>query len=111
MGQQNIFEHAIIGGLLTKLNQMCEKNLTLPFPQRQFDQIEATAIESIHQAMEIGKSAGLEYIYAGNMSGNADTYCPNCDFPLILRDRILLQENRIQNSACPSCGQKIAGVW
>ena len=30
MGQQNIFEHAIIGGLLTKLNQMCEKNLTLP---------------------------------------------------------------------------------
>jgi len=31
VGQQNIFEHAIIGGLLTKLNQMCEKNLTLPF--------------------------------------------------------------------------------
>lgn len=31
MGQQNIFEHAIIGGLLTKLNQMCEKNLTLPY--------------------------------------------------------------------------------
>jgi hypothetical protein len=30
VGQQNIFEHAIIGGLLTKLNQMCEKNLTLP---------------------------------------------------------------------------------
>lgn len=81
------------------------------FPQRQFDQIEATAIESIHQAMEIGKSAGLKYIYAGNMSGSADTHCPNCDTTLIIRDRILLQENRIQNGACPSCGQKIAGIW
>lgn len=36
MGQQNIFEHAIIGGLLTKLNQMCEKNLTLPIDNRTY---------------------------------------------------------------------------
>ena len=81
------------------------------FPQVQFDAIPATSLSSIHRAIEIGQAEGLKFIYGGNIDGFADSYCPSCGESLILRNRILLQENRIKDGRCYSCGTKIAGVW
>lgn len=81
------------------------------FPQAQFNQIPATSVPSVHKVITIGQEAGLHYVYAGNMAGGADTFCPNCGEPLILRDHILLQRNHIHAGSCPKCKTKIAGVW
>jgi len=97
--------------IVGQLGEETPWHLSRYFPQPQFSQIEATPIESVHHAMAIGKAAGLKFIYAGNMSGGADTPCPSCGTTLILRDRIFLQENRMINGNCPECGNKIAGVW
>ncbi len=86
-------------------------HLSRYFPQAQFDQIPATSVSSVHHAMEIAREVGLHYVYAGNMMGGADTYCPGCGETLILRDRILLQQNRVHDGTCPTCKTKIAGIW
>lgn len=86
-------------------------HLSRYFPQPQFDQIPATSISSVLSAMEIAKEAGLQHVYAGNMAGSADTYCPGCGETLIMRDRIILQKNRLEDGTCPSCKTKLAGVW
>lgn len=97
--------------IVEQLGEETPWHLSRYFPQPQFSQIEATPIKTVHHAMAIGKAAGLKYIYAGNMSGGADTYCPSCEAALVLRDRIFLQENHLVNSSCPHCGNKIAGIW
>jgi len=97
--------------IVEQLGEETPWHLSRYFPQPQFSQIEATPIKTVHHAMAIGKAAGLKYIYAGNMSGGADTYCPSCEAALVLRDRIFLQENHLVNSSCLHCGNKIAGIW
>lgn len=97
--------------IVEQLGEETPWHLSRYFPQPQFLQIEATPIKTVHHAMAIGKAAGLKYIYAGNMSGGADTYCPSCEAVLVLRDRIFLQGNHLVNGKCPHCESKIAGVW
>ncbi len=97
--------------IVEQLGEETPWHLSRYFPQAQFSQIEATPIKTVHHAMAIGKAAGLKYIYAGNMSGGADTYCPSCEAVLVLRDRIFLQGNHLVNGKCPHCESKIAGVW
>jgi pyruvate formate lyase activating enzyme len=75
-----------------------------------------TNVEDLLRAAEIGQSAGLRYIYAGNLPGMVgpweDTVCPNCNETLIRRygyhieDYCLTPEGR-----CPKCTTEIPGRW
>ena len=46
-----------------------------------------TTAEQLVRACEIGRAAGLRYIYAGNLPGRVgrweNTYCPTCDELLV----------------------------
>ncbi len=72
---------------------------------------EATPIERLHKARDIGRRNGLSYVYLGNVMENADTYCPRCGEPVLERTGRATTRNNIQNGACASCGTLIAGVW
>jgi pyruvate formate lyase activating enzyme len=77
---------------------------------------ERTSAEVLQQAAEIGQEAGLRYTYAGNLPGRVgsleNTYCPKCTQLLVERSGYSVTSNRItEESTCPNCGQKIAGVW
>ena len=71
----------------------------------------ATPVETLERAYEIGKEAGLEYIYLGNLPGvkGESTYCPKCGKTLIERIGYRVVSNRISRGCCPSCGARIAG--
>ena len=67
-------------------------------------------------AVEIGKSSGLRYVYAGNLPGKAgkweNTYCPKCDELLIERRGFrVLSYKLTPQGCCPSCAQAIRGRW
>jgi len=49
--------------------------------------IPPTSEEIIFEACDIGKNAGLKYVYAGNLPGDEreNTYCPACGEPAIRR--------------------------
>ena len=74
-----------------------------------------TPVSTLLRASEIGKSAGLHYVYAGNIPGRVgdreNTYCPACHSLLIERYGFHVLQNNLNNGACPHCHTPIPGVW
>lgn len=65
------------------------------------------------QAMEIGYEEGLRFVYAGNIpgAGGEATACPACKTKIIERFGFHIDDNFLAEGSCPSCGEKIEGVW
>jgi len=79
----------------------------------QWSDVPSTPLATLARALEAGRSAGLKYVYAGNVPGddNEDTRCPACSSTLIRRVGFTIRENRLSGGACGDCGQEIAGLW
>jgi len=68
------------------------------------------------RAAEIGREAGLRYVYAGNLPGQVgdyeDTFCVECSHRLIRRSGYVIKEYHITGEGtCPKCNTKIPGLW
>jgi pyruvate formate lyase activating enzyme len=65
----------------------------------------------MQRAEEIGKAAGLRYVYLGNVPGSQSesTFCYECGRVLIERMGYRIAANHIRDSKCPDCGAQIAG--
>lgn len=75
-----------------------------------------TDSKTLIRAAEIGREAGLRYVYAGNLPGNVGeyetTHCPQCNCQLVKRSGYIIQQYEITGAGeCPKCGEKIAGLW
>ncbi len=72
-----------------------------------------TPPETIAAAREIGRQAGLRFVYSGNLWGDEgeSTRCPACGEMLIERVGFAVRQNRLRGGRCPDCGEVIAGVW
>ena len=74
-----------------------------------------TTVATLLRAAEIGKTAGLRYVYAGNLPGcvgtHENTYCHACDTMLIERRGYTILKNTLEDGACPTCHAAIPGVW
>jgi pyruvate formate lyase activating enzyme len=81
------------------------------YPQYKFQEPGPTPLGSLEAAYEIGKSAGLHYVYLGNVPGakSESTFCYNCGRMLIERLGYRIARNEVKDSKCPDCGTKIAG--
>jgi pyruvate formate lyase activating enzyme len=82
------------------------------YPQYKYTNSPPTPLESMQRAEEIGKAAGLHYVYLGNVPGtdSKNTRCWHCGRLLIERDGYRIAANHIKDSKCPQCGTKIAGI-
>ena len=71
-----------------------------------------TPVSTLRRAVEIGRSAGLKYVYEGNVPGEGEnTFCPRCKNVLIKRTGYRVLDNRVKGGKCPSCGEDIGGIW
>jgi len=75
-----------------------------------------TTAEDLLRAAEIGKNAGLRYVYAGNLPGGVsdleNTRCHNCGRLLVERYGYLIRGYHITaKGACPGCGIAVPGRW
>ncbi len=81
-------------------------------PDYKFTGHETTAEESLKKAMDIGRKAGLKYIYAGNVTGwGNDTDCANCGKLLIKREVFDILEYNVKDGKCAFCSADLAGVF
>jgi len=72
-----------------------------------------TSQRALARAYEIGKQAGLHYVYVGNVmdADRESTYCPECGEKLIQRRWYSVKELWRKRGVCPQCDHAIAGVW
>lgn len=75
-----------------------------------------TDAKTLLRAAEIGKAAGLKFVYAGNLPGQVgpyeNTWCPKCNALLIERFGYVILDYRLTDDGhCPDCGEPIPGVW
>jgi pyruvate formate lyase activating enzyme len=75
-----------------------------------------TSVETLLRAAEIGRKAGLRYVYAGNLPGRVgdleNTYCSQCRALLIERYGYFISGYHLTaEGACPKCGTRIPGRW
>ena len=82
-------------------------------PMYKLKHLPPTPASKLKKAREIAFSAGLKYVYIGNLPGNEgeDTYCPNCKEKIINRRGFYITEKHITGNKCVHCGETIAGVW
>jgi pyruvate formate lyase activating enzyme len=71
-----------------------------------------TPHETLQRAYDIGREAGLRYVYIGNVPGTKgeSTFCYGCGEVLIDRVGYTIRANIVKDSRCPKCGARIAGV-
>ncbi len=80
-------------------------------PAHKMQDREATSVQTLEQAYELGKKNGLQYIYLGNvpMHNTQSTYCPGCGATVIERKGFSLGSSNLQQGKCLSCQTPIAG--
>lgn len=77
---------------------------------------DSTSVRDLLRACEIGRAAGLHFVYAGNLPRHVgeweNTYCPNCRTLLVERYGYLISGYHITDAGtCPKCGTAIPGIW
>lgn len=75
-----------------------------------------TPASTLATAWEIGRSEGLNFVYAGNLPGvipgGEDTQCPNCGSTVVSRRGFRVVDCRLGNDGrCRGCGAAVPGVW
>jgi pyruvate formate lyase activating enzyme len=83
------------------------------YPIHKLQQLPPTPVEVLNSAAKIALSAGLKYVYTGNVPGNeiSDTICPSCNTTLVMRSGYRVTSNTITSGKCAKCGYKVDGVW
>ncbi|HXU92357.1 MAG TPA: AmmeMemoRadiSam system radical SAM enzyme [Gallionella sp.] len=81
-------------------------------PDYKMTGVPPTSADILTRSREIALTAGLRYVYTGNvhdLSGGT-TYCPGCKQPLIVRDWHQIRDYKLTpDGACPYCGTVVAG--
>ncbi|RVU33802.1 AmmeMemoRadiSam system radical SAM enzyme [Hwanghaeella grinnelliae] len=88
-------------------------------PDFRMQDIPPTPPKTLFRAHRIGREAGLNYVYTGNIHDEAtgSTYCPGCGEKLIGRDWYEITQWGIGNAGlgqgghCTACGTAVAGVF
>jgi pyruvate formate lyase activating enzyme len=83
-------------------------------PDWKMRDIEATPAATLLRAREIGRLAGLRYVYTGNVHDEegGSTYCPSCERAAIVRDWYEIKSYRLTDAgACMDCGTMLAGRY
>ena len=91
-------------------------HVTAFHPDYKMTDYEYTPAQTLLRAVEIGREAGLNYVYAGNLPGRVEdyesTHCPHCNRVLVKRQGYVVTAYHITAEACcPHCGTHIAGLW
>ena len=106
-------ELADIANFLVEAGREIPWHISRFTPRHERTSTPPTPLAALKRAYEIGKKAGLRYVYMGNVPGDTseNTYCYDCDELLIERDGFAIGENRITHkSTCPKCDARIDGI-
>ncbi|CAM9462255.1 unnamed protein product, partial [Phaeothamnion confervicola] len=83
-------------------------------PDYRMTDVPATPPATLARAREIGRLAGLDYVYTGNVHDKTggSTYCPACENVVIVRDWYEISAYDLTDTGgCTHCGAQLAGRY
>lgn len=94
-----------------KLGEFTPWHITAFSPNHKLYDMLATDMNTLVEIVEIGKEAGLKYIYIGNVGKHMynNTYCHNCGKLIIEREGFLIKQYLISGGRCSFCKSIIPG--
>jgi pyruvate formate lyase activating enzyme len=100
---------ALAGWIASGLGVDTPWHITRFFPYLDFADVPSTPLPTLRRAREIGREAGLHYVYLGNVSepGGEDTACPGCGTVLVRRDGFAVARNDGAGGVCPACARPV----
>jgi len=84
-------------------------HVTRFMPYLEFAHLPPTPIATLERAVGIGRDAGLEFVYLGNVPGHEgeNTVCPNCKRLLVRRTGYAVEDVALRGTFCAMCGQNV----
>ncbi len=101
-----------IAQFIASIDKSIPWHISAYYPQYKA-KIDSTKADSIIRGVELGKKAGLHYIYGGNIAIDSlnNTLCPHCDKKIIDRMGYHISRYDVINNQCKHCGYKIKGLF
>ena len=101
-----------IAEFIVSLDRSIPWHVTQFYPTYKLTDKPRTPLSTLKKAYDIGKAAGLKYVYLGNVPGEngESTFCPDCGDILIARRGYSIGVKKIKNGRCAACNAAIEGV-
>ena len=104
-----------IAGFIAGVSPDIPWHVTAFHPEYRMPEPPRTSVDTLLRAHELGRKAGLNFVYAGNLPGfvgdREHTFCPGCRRVLVERQGFYVRKNHLNGDRCPDCDQRIPGVW
>jgi pyruvate formate lyase activating enzyme len=99
----------IAGWIKEALGDLTPWHVTRYYPHHRLDNLPPTPLSTIERACEIGRKAGLKFIYAGNVPGHKSesTVCYNCGKVVVNRVGYDTEIDGLNGSKCKFCGAEL----
>jgi pyruvate formate lyase activating enzyme len=83
------------------------------YPLYKLRTLPPTPVSTLEKVRTLALSAGLEYVYIGNIPGHEaeNTFCPKCKKMVIQRTGYMVGEVNLKAGKCKFCGKPIPGIW
>ena len=102
-----------IAAFIASLGKETPWHISRFYPRYKMSDMPVTDVLAIGHASQIGRAAGLKYVYSGNVPGNEgeNTFCARCGSLLIERHGYTVRKMRLQGSACLTCKAPLDGLF
>lgn len=97
----------IAGWIATEFGELTPWHVTRFYPRHKLLNIPATPTETLERARDIGRQAGLRFVYLGNVEAGADTQCYNCQKLIIRRNGPHTEILGLNGSKCKFCAAEL----
>jgi len=98
--------------IVDTLGPMTPWHVSRFFPAHRMLDVRPTPVSTLLRAAELGREAGLRYVYVGNAPDLRleDTPCAGCGRVLIERTGYHARSHLTLDGACPGCGRRLEGI-
>jgi pyruvate formate lyase activating enzyme len=92
--------------MVAELGPKTPWHVTRFVPYLEFANVPATPIRTLERAVDIGRKAGLEFVYVGNVPGHTgeNTICPGCRRLVVRRTGYMIEDFAVKGTHCEMCG-------
>ena len=101
--------NGIASWVCNDLGELTPWHVTRFYPMRNLNYLPPTPVSTLEKAYQIGKQAGLKFVYLGNVSGHKyeNTVCYSCGKLVVSRVGYNVEVVGLDDSRCKFCGSEL----